>query len=164
MTNQPHHQDDPSASGKWGIDSFTIRELHVKYIDSMESTPQLLAYRQQYEVKYDVDLHFPGNTATIRMHVLVNGCPGTVSLAGCRLIMNYCVHIKVRLPEMILRPKTWSFSSLTRICPCRTISWPWPNLCLLGPISCHRLIWMARLGERLMIWSNPRNPIRDPAN
>lgn len=82
MTNQPYHQDDPSSSGKWGVDSFTIRMLHVEYIDSMENTQQLLAHKKHYEVKYDVDLHFPGDAVSMRMHVLVNG---EGSLPGYRI-------------------------------------------------------------------------------
>src|SRR5690554_4239724 len=73
MTNQQHNRDGLPTSGKWQVDHFTIRMCHAEYIDSMEDTPQLLAYRQQYEVKYDVDLHFPGDAVSVRMHVLVNG-------------------------------------------------------------------------------------------
>lgn len=71
MTNQQYN--NPPTSEKWEVEHFAIHLLHADYIDSMEDTPQLLAYRQPYEAKYDVDLHFPRNTATIRMQVLVNG-------------------------------------------------------------------------------------------
>lgn len=72
MTNQQHHEGGPPTSGKWQVDHFTIRMCHAEYIDSMADTPQLLAYKQQYEVKYDVELFFPGDVASVRMHVLVN--------------------------------------------------------------------------------------------
>src|SRR5690554_5773798 len=73
MTNQQHHEGGPQTSGKWQVEHFTIRRCHAEYIDSMEDSIQLLAYKQQYKVKYDVDLFFPGDVLSIRMHVLVNG-------------------------------------------------------------------------------------------
>jgi len=82
MTNQQHNKEGPPTPGKWQVDHFTIRMCHAEYIDSMEDTPQLLAYRQQYEVKYDVELFFPGDVVSMRMHALVNG---EGSLPGYRI-------------------------------------------------------------------------------
>jgi len=82
MTNQQHNKGGPPTPGKWQVDHFTIRMCHAEYIDSMEDSTQPLAYKKQYEVKYDVELFFPGDVVSMRMHVLVNG---DGSLPGYRI-------------------------------------------------------------------------------
>lgn len=73
MTNQPQHQPTPTHSEKWEVEHFAMHLFHAEYIDSIADTGELLANMKQYEVKYDVDLHFPGDAVSVRLHVLVNG-------------------------------------------------------------------------------------------